>query len=297
MSTELRKLPSVLYELPEQDQEFLKEALKITEVDDSELDRCQHRIIIKLKHDCHKLDSEILGKLAVMMMNCQFVAEGRSNRMFPCTQSMSLKQCTIGMDSQVYQLYQTMSSRVQAVCISKRQEQFRALAELTVNKLMQNTIDQFSQSQELLAGQIRLNEMTQDNIKEIDENDVKIKSAQIQTLELTKKSNIMLEGGIQELQKEQQMITQIQNQLSDHQNTLIQSTDTISESLKETIENLQEKNEKMMRNLEETKKQLDEINMMVQYFLEVIRVLKGLCDNFMTFIRELGVDVEGKKSL
>jgi hypothetical protein len=289
-STELKKLPSVPYELPDQDNEFLKEALKVTGSSSSELDSCQHRIIMKLNADCHKLTSEEMGKLAVMILNCQLSIEGRSSRTFSCTLEMSLKQCTIGMDSSTYNLYQTIMNRVIATCVSKRQVQFRGLSKLTVNKLMKTAQDQLAIAKELLEGQIRLNEMSQDNIREIDENDVKIKSAQIQSLELTKRGKTMIETSLIELKKEQNLIQDIQNQLASSQDLLLHDTETISESLKEIITDLQNQNIQIVENYEQTMKQLKEISGFIRY----VEVLKAMCDNLAIFVKEFGVDIESE---
>lgn len=49
----------------------------------------------------------------------------------------SLKQCTTDMDPDMWNAYHLMSNRARAVCYAARSTQFRALTELTVNKLMQ----------------------------------------------------------------------------------------------------------------------------------------------------------------
>lgn len=89
---------------------------------------------MKLRKSCHELNAEQLGKLAVMLLNCQSVSEGR--RLFECTGTMSLKDCTQGMDSDTWNAYHLVTNRAKAVCVASRQEQFRGLTELTVNKLM-----------------------------------------------------------------------------------------------------------------------------------------------------------------
>lgn len=102
----------------------------------SELDVCHHRVIMKLRKSCSELNAEQLGKLAVMLLNCQSYSEGRS--MFKCTETMSLKDCTQGMDSDTWNAYHLVTNRAKAVCVAIRQDQFRGLTELTVNKLMQS---------------------------------------------------------------------------------------------------------------------------------------------------------------
>lgn len=48
----------------------------------------------------------------------------------------SLKQCTTDMDADMWNAYHLMSNRARAVCYAARSTEFRALTELTVNKLM-----------------------------------------------------------------------------------------------------------------------------------------------------------------
>jgi predicted phage tail protein len=141
-----------------------------------------------------------------------------------------------------------------------------------------------------LEGQIRLNEMSQDNIREIDENDVKIKSAQIQSLELTKRGKTMIETSLIELKKEQNLIQDIQNQLASSQDLLLHDTETISESLKEIITDLQNQNIQIVENYEQTMKQLKEISGFIRY----VEVLKAMCDNLAIFVKEFGVDIESE---
>lgn len=74
------------YELPFENEEFLREGLALIDINFSQLDLCQHRAITLLTKNCNQLTSEEIGKLAVMLLNCQFEGEGRGT--FPCTTGM-----------------------------------------------------------------------------------------------------------------------------------------------------------------------------------------------------------------
>lgn len=126
--------PIVPYEIASSDEKFLQEASKLIGVNLSELDMCHHRVVLKLRNSCHELNAEQLGKLAVMLLNCQSNSEGRV--LFECTDNMSLKDCTSGMDSDTWNAYHLITNRAKAVCVATRHEQFRGLTEITVNKLM-----------------------------------------------------------------------------------------------------------------------------------------------------------------
>lgn len=106
------------------------------------------------------MNDEQLAKMAVHLLNCQSYVEGRTT--YPCTDEMSIKDCTTRMDSDTWTSYHLMSNRARAVCYTIRQTQFRGLAEQTVNKLM-NT----AQSQLALLGKI---EKEQENIQTLAEN-------------------------------------------------------------------------------------------------------------------------------
>lgn len=74
------------FELPFENEEFLREGLALIDLNFSQLDLCQHRAIALLTKNCNQLTSEEIGKLAVMLLNCQFEGEGRGT--FPCTTEM-----------------------------------------------------------------------------------------------------------------------------------------------------------------------------------------------------------------
>lgn len=127
-------MPHIPYEIATNDEKFLQEATKLIGMSLSELDLCHHRVILKLRKSCNELNAEQLGKLSVMLLNCQSNSEGRT--LFECTENMSLKDCTIGMDSDTWNAYHLITNRAKAVCVATVSDQFRGLTEITVNKLM-----------------------------------------------------------------------------------------------------------------------------------------------------------------
>lgn len=89
VESKLKTLPKVQYELPIEIEEFLKEGLALIDAPRESLDLCTHRVVQTLKKDCNKLNMEEIGKLAVMMLNCQLEAEGRET--FSCKPEMVRK--------------------------------------------------------------------------------------------------------------------------------------------------------------------------------------------------------------
>lgn len=86
VESKLKTLPKVQYELPADNEEFIQEALKFIDAPRESLDVCTHRVVHMLKKDCNKLNLEEIGKLAVMMLNCQLEIEGRQT--FSCKPEM-----------------------------------------------------------------------------------------------------------------------------------------------------------------------------------------------------------------
>jgi hypothetical protein len=113
---------------------FLQEAQYFGLAPTSQLDTCQQAVVLRLKASCASLTEEQLAKLSVSFLNCQSAAEGRPQ--YPCSDDMSLRECTGDMDPDTWNTYHLMNNRARAVCLSSRQAQFRALTEMTVNKLM-----------------------------------------------------------------------------------------------------------------------------------------------------------------
>lgn len=80
-------LISIPYESMTEDEKFLQEAAKFTEIQvSSPLETCQHKVIMKIKTSCSGLSEEQLAKLSVNLLNCQSAVEGR--KIFPCTEEM-----------------------------------------------------------------------------------------------------------------------------------------------------------------------------------------------------------------
>ncbi|XP_043493018.1 protein brambleberry-like [Polistes fuscatus] len=159
-------LISIPYETMTEDEKFLKEAAKLTNIQvSSPLETCQHKVIMKIRTSCYDMNEEELAKLSVNLLNCQSAVEGRKT--FPCTEEMSLKQCTTDMDTDTWNAYHLMSNRARAVCYATRSTQFRALTELTINKLMQTAHSQIETLLSLKESQDRLVDQTSEALSSL----------------------------------------------------------------------------------------------------------------------------------
>lgn len=85
-SNQLKDLPSLQFEFPKENDAFLAEGLELINAPKESFDLCTHQVILSLKKNCNTLGSEEIGKLSVMLMNCQLRTEGRS--IYPCTPEM-----------------------------------------------------------------------------------------------------------------------------------------------------------------------------------------------------------------
>lgn len=92
-TTELKKLPDVDFELPIENDEFIMQGLEAIKAPKSALDICSHRVILQLQKNCNQLTMEEIGKLSIMLMNCQLTVENRPK--LPCKPEMVRKLITI----------------------------------------------------------------------------------------------------------------------------------------------------------------------------------------------------------
>lgn len=83
-------LVSIPYESMTEDEKFLQEAAKFTNIQvSSPLEICQHKVVMKIRTSCSDMTEEELAKLSVNLLNCQSAVEGR--KVFPCTEEMVCK--------------------------------------------------------------------------------------------------------------------------------------------------------------------------------------------------------------
>ncbi|XP_036378689.1 protein brambleberry [Megalops cyprinoides] len=150
------------FEMSLADEKFLAEA---RQMELSPLDSCHYRVIAQLKSTCSSLSEEQLAKLGVLLFNCQSEVEGRKT--YPCTEEMSIKQCTADMDSDTWNAYHIVSNRARSVCYATRQQHFRRKAELTVNALISTATSQLDAMKDLKEGQQQLKELTAASLEKL----------------------------------------------------------------------------------------------------------------------------------
>lgn len=308
-------LASIPYESMTEDEKFLQEAAKFSEIQvSSALDTCQHKVVMKIKTSCSDMTEEELAKMSVSLLNCQSAAEGR--KMFPCTEDMTLRQCTTEMDADMWNAYHLMSNRARAVCYAARNIQFRALTEITVNKLMHTAHTQIKAMGSLKESQERLEEQTlealnsvatgnkvlleqQESLKEaqssahslvtrnlqaLNNEKALIRSGHAQLLSMTedirkrleKASKEIVEHSMERYENHQEVLTDLRN--------MQEQAHLIWDRIESSTNQIVEQNMEAAEQYEQTLKQLDQINQTVHFLLDLTNTLKAEVDQKLGWI-------------
>ncbi|XP_065080125.1 protein brambleberry-like [Ochlerotatus camptorhynchus] len=315
-NTAVDAYPAVPYELSESDESFLREASNWIGANLSKLDLCHHRVILKLKNSCERLNAEQIGKLAVMLLNCQSDSEGR--KVYHCTEQMTLKDCTKEMDPDTWNAYHLVTNRAKAVCASVRHDQFRGLTELTVNKLMNTAHEQIEMMGQLAENQKELHSVTQEAIEEMSTNNDRIISQQGDIMRLSEAHRAKVESNFRDLVREKALIRAGQQEvavlltglrsriddsikqlemqskrsklnhaslLSDMEN-LQKSAATIAGKIDETSEHFASHHQAAEEQYKYTLGQLEKINNTVANMLDMIDALQKDFDHKLAWITE-----------
>ncbi|XP_066583144.1 protein brambleberry-like [Prorops nasuta] len=310
-------LINIPYETMTEDEKFLQEAAKFTDIQvSSPLETCQHKVVMKIKTSCSDMTEEELAKLSVNLLNCQSAVEGR--KMFPCTEEMSLKQCTTDMDADMWNAYHLMSNRARAVCYAARSTQFRALTELTVNKLMQSAHSQIKTLDSLKEGQERLELQTIEALHSLSEGnqvlmqqqtylkDAQISAHNLVTTNLRELNNekaliraghaqlvVMTEDIKKKLEKaNEELLEQAQERGANHKEVLedlmsIQEQAlTIWDKIEASTDRILEQHETAAQQYEQTLKKLTQINETIQYILDATTNMRSEIDEKLGWITD-----------
>ncbi|XP_072758730.1 protein brambleberry [Anoplolepis gracilipes] len=310
-------LISIPYESMTEDEKFLQQAAKLTDIKvSSPLEICQHKVIVKIRTSCSDMSEEELAKLSVNLLNCQAAVEGR--KMFPCTEKMSLQQCTTDMDADMWNAYHLMSNRARAVCYTARNTQFRALTELTVNKLMQSAHSQIEALKSLKQSQDHLEEQTTEalsslskgnkalleqqqylkdaqatahnlvtsNLRELNNEKALIRSGHAQLATMAEDIKTKLEQAHKEL--EQQVIEHATNHeevLEDLMN-IKEQMQSIWEKIESSTNHILEQHEKTIDHYEQTMQKLTQINDTIQYIWNLTNIMRTEIDQKLGWITD-----------
>ncbi|XP_073532930.1 protein brambleberry-like isoform X2 [Phyllobates terribilis] len=197
-----RSLSSTHFEMTTTDEKFLAEA-KILEL--SPLDSCHYKVVSHLRASCTDMSEEEIAKLGVSLFNCQAKVEGR--RTYPCTEDMTLAECTSPMDPNTWNAYHIVSNRARSVCYATRQLHFRRRTELTVNTLVSTAMDQLEAMKMLKDGQEELKELTSESLLRVLSSQDHLLTQQEQLQSNQEEMESSISGNLQMLAEEKALIS------------------------------------------------------------------------------------------
>lgn len=232
------------FEMSVVDEKFLAEA---KQMELSPLDSCHFRVVAQLKATCSGLSEEQLAKLGVALFNCQSEVEGR--RTYPCTEEMSIKECTADMDSDTWNAYHIVSNRARAVCYATRQQQFRKRAELTVNALISTAASQLDAMKDLKEGQNELREMTAASLDRLLEGHSALQFQQGALKEGQEQLDASISENLQRLAQEKALISTGQLLVAQLIQGITQRMENVSGQLKDQTAEVQEGHQAILDDL------------------------------------------------
>ncbi|XP_072295303.1 protein brambleberry [Eucyclogobius newberryi] len=223
----------------------------------SPLDSCHHKVVAHLKSSCENLSEEQLAKLGVVLFNCQAGIEGR--RTFPCTEEMSIKECTAPMDPDTWNAYHIVSNRARAVCYATRQMLFRRRAEHTVNALISTASSQLDAMKDLKEGQLELKEMTAASLDKVLEGHGALQAQQNKLHEEQEQMETSLKDNLERLGQEKALIASGQELVAQLIQGITQRMENVSEHLQVQSSEVQDGHRTIAKDLADVRHQAQDI--------------------------------------
>lgn len=183
----------------------------------------------------------------------------------------------MGMDSDMHTAFNFMNHRAMGICSALKQEQFKVLTEMTVNRLMQSSQSQLAALQEALKNQRRLNEIGITNMEDFKENDQKVKESQAQNLEKLKQADELIEENILNLQHELELRKKSEEKLSE----IGRSTEEITSKLVQQKSEIEEGHGKLLKDVDEISASLQKNN---QELLQQYKQTLEFLNNFQSIV-------------
>lgn len=192
------------------------------------------------------------------------------------------------MEPDSHQAYNYMTHRAVGICSALKQDQYRALAEITVNRLMQAAQFQVSAMNEALKTQRRLNDMGNYNFKELSDNDLKMKEKQVESLEKLQHAENLIEENLVSLQQELLLRQKAEEKLSG----INKSTEDVSKKLEQHTQELHEGHEKLLEDVNEISKMVQKNNQdMLEHYEETLAFLENI-KSVMEIFSHIGTSIK-----
>ncbi|XP_055020525.1 LOW QUALITY PROTEIN: protein brambleberry-like [Boleophthalmus pectinirostris] len=242
------------FEMAIVDEKFLAEAKQLQL---SPLDSCHHRVVARLKSSCESLSEEQLAKLGVVLFNCQAEIEGR--RTYPCTEEMTIKECTASMDPDTWNAYHIVSNRARSVCYATRQMLFRRRAEHTVNALITTATSQLDAMKDLKEGQLELKQMTAASLDKVLEGHSALQAQQTKLYEEQEQMETSLKDNLERLGQEKALIASGQELVAQLIQGITQRMENVSEHLQIQSSEVQDGHHTIVKDLADVRHQAQDI--------------------------------------
>ncbi|XP_022076314.2 protein brambleberry [Acanthochromis polyacanthus] len=242
------------FEMETADEKFLAEAKQLQR---SPLDSCHCRVVAQLKSSCEGLSEEKLAKLGVVLFNCQAEIEGRQT--YPCTEDMTIKECTADMDADTWNAYHIVSNRARSVCYATRQQLFRRRAEHTVNALISTASSQLDAMKDLKAGQLELKELTAASLDKLLEGHSTLRAQQGKLHEGQEQMESSLKDNLDRLGQEKALIASGQELVAQLIQGITQRMENVSEHLQIQGSEVQDSHKAIVQDLTDVRHQAQDI--------------------------------------
>ncbi|XP_040208141.1 protein brambleberry-like [Rana temporaria] len=249
-----RSLPSAPFEMSTTDEKFLAEAKQL---EMSPLDSCHYQVVGQLRASCTEMSEEEIAKLGVALFNCQ--AEVEDRKTYPCTEDMTLAECTSSMDPDTWNAYHIVSNRARSVCYATRQLHFRRSTELTVNTLVHTAMSQLEAMKILKDGQEELKELTSESLQKVlsSQSDILSQQEQLQTNQ--EKMETSISGNLELLTEEKALIASGHHLVAEMIEGITKKMENVSSHLTEQDTELNEGHKAILADLSEVRTRSQEV--------------------------------------
>ncbi|KAK5906771.1 hypothetical protein CesoFtcFv8_004684 [Champsocephalus esox] len=248
------------FEMVTADERFLAEA---KQMEISPLDGCHYKVVARLKTSCENLPEEQLAKLGVVLFNCQAEAEGRCT--FPCTEEMTIKECTADMDSDTWNAYHIVSNRARSVCYAMRQQLFRRRAEHTVNALISTATSQLDAMKDLKEGQLELKELTAASLDKVLDGHSALQAQQGKLFEGQGQMESSLKDNLERLGQEKALIASGQELVAQLIQGITKKMENVSEHLQTQGSEVQDSHKAIVKDLAAVRHQAQDIHQKIDH--------------------------------
>ncbi|KAI4828291.1 hypothetical protein KUCAC02_022394 [Chaenocephalus aceratus] len=248
------------FEMVTADERFLAEG---KQMEISPLDGCHYKVVARLKASCENLPEEQLAKLGVVLFNCQAEAEGRCT--FPCTEEMTIKECTADMDSDTWNAYHIVSNRARSVCYAMRQQLFRRRAEHTVNALISTATSQLDAMKDLKEGQLELKELTAASLDKVLDGHSALQAQQGKLFEGQGQMESSLKDNLERLGQEKALIASGQELVAQLIQGITKKMENVSEHLQTQGSEVQDSHKAIVKDLAAVRHQAQDIHQKIDH--------------------------------